>query len=78
MEWPEFPFNQRRLGTRAKGRRLLAGRPMKKDNANFGWVVGGLIALAAALFIFSGGTLGGKITVQSDDDLPPVASAGAN
>jgi hypothetical protein len=51
---------------------------MTHDNGNLGWLLGGLVALAAVLFIFSGGTLGGKTTVQGDDDLPPIASAGAN
>ena len=37
-------------------------------------IVGGLVALGAALFVFSGGDLGGKTTVSSDRDLPPVAS----
>ena len=45
-----------------------------KDNGFFGLIVGGIVALAAAVFIFSGGDLGGKKTVEGDRDLPPIAS----
>ena len=47
---------------------------MNKDNGLFGLIVGGIVALAAAIFIFSGGDLGGKKTVEGDQDLPPIAS----
>lgn len=49
---------------------------MKTDNGFFGLVVGGIVALAAAIFIISGGELGGKKTVEGDRDLPPVATTG--
>lgn len=45
-------------------------------NGTFGLVVGGIVALAAAIFILSGGELGGKKVISGDDDLPPVATAG--
>ncbi len=48
---------------------------MKTDNGFFGLIVGGIVALAAAIFIISGGELGGKKTVEGDQDLPPVASS---
>lgn len=48
---------------------------MNKDNGFFGLIVGGIVALAAAVFILSGGDLGGKKTVEGDQDLPPVASS---
>jgi len=51
---------------------------MKQDNGTFGLIVGGLVALAAAFFIFGGGELGGKKTVEGDQDLPPIASADQN
>ena len=51
---------------------------MKTENGTFGIVVGGLVALAAAVFILSGGELGGKKTVESDEDLPPIATADHN
>ena len=46
-----------------------------KNNGLFGVVVGGLVAVAAVIFIFSGGELGGKKTVEGDQDLPPVAES---
>jgi hypothetical protein len=48
---------------------------MDNDTGRLGLLVGGLLAAAAAIFIFSGGELGGKKTVESDRDLPPVAAA---
>jgi hypothetical protein len=48
---------------------------MKEDNGTFGIILGGLVALAAAIFIFGGGELGGKKTVLGDEDLPPIAMA---
>ena len=48
---------------------------MDRDNGFFGLVVGGIVALAAMIFIFSGGELGGKKTVEGDQDLPPVANS---
>ena len=50
------------------------GNVMNKDNRFFGLIVGGIVALAAVIFIFSGGDLGGKKTVEGDQDLPPIAS----
>jgi hypothetical protein len=47
---------------------------MKTDNGFFGIIVGGIVALAALIFIISGGELGGKKTVEGDQDLPPIAS----
>jgi hypothetical protein len=51
---------------------------MKTENGTFGILIGGIVALAAAIFIFSGGELGGKKTVEGDQDLPPIASADQN
>jgi len=48
---------------------------MKKDTGSFGLILGGLVALVAVMFIFSGGTLGGKTTISGDEDLPPIATA---
>jgi hypothetical protein len=55
-------------------RRWITG--MNENNGMFGLVVGGLVALAAALFILGGGDWGGKKTIDSDQDLPPVADGG--
>ena len=49
---------------------------MNKDsNGTFGILIGGVVAVIAAIFILSGGELGGKKTVDGDQDLPPVATA---
>lgn len=47
---------------------------MNKDFGTFSLVIGGIVALAAALFIFTGGELGGKKTIEGDEDLPPIAT----
>jgi hypothetical protein len=51
---------------------------MKTDNGTFGLILGGLVALAAVIFIFSGGELGGKTVINGDEDLPPIANADQN
>ncbi len=48
---------------------------MKQKNHIVSIVVGGIVALVAAFFILTGGELGGKKTIESDKDLPPVATA---
>ena len=47
---------------------------MKKDNGALGLIIGGIVALGAVMFILSGGELGGKKTVEGDQDLPPIAT----
>jgi hypothetical protein len=42
-------------------------------NGQLGAVLGALIAIAFAFFLFSGGEHLGKKTVHGDHDLPPVA-----
>lgn len=44
------------------------------NNGSFGLILGGVAVAAAAFFILTGGELGGKKTVESDADLPPVVS----
>ena len=39
-----------------------------------GLFLGGICALAALVFLLTGGELGGKKKVRGDADLPPVAS----
>ena len=51
---------------------------MKTDSGFFGILIGGIVAAAAVIFIFSGGELGGKKTVEGDQDLPPIATADQN
>jgi hypothetical protein len=53
-------------------------KSMKQDNGNFGLLVGGIVALAAMIFIFGGGELGGKTVINGDQDLPPIALADQN
>ena len=48
----------------------------KHNNGAFGLLIGGILAIAAAMFIFSGGELGGKTVVNGDQDLPPIAASG--
>jgi hypothetical protein len=48
---------------------------MNKDsNGTFGIIIGGVVAVIAAVFILTGGELGGKKTIEGDQDLPPVVS----
>ncbi|MGC1850159.1 MAG: hypothetical protein WA707_21715 [Pseudolabrys sp.] len=48
---------------------------MNKDsNGTFGIIIGGEVAVIAAIFILTGGELGGKKTVEGDQDLPPVVT----
>lgn len=43
-------------------------------NGTFGIIIGGVVAAIAVIFILSGGELGGKKTVEGDQDLPPVTT----
>jgi predicted methyltransferase len=43
-------------------------------NGKLGLILGGIIAVAAVIFLLTGGDLGGKKVVNGDDDLPPVAT----
>jgi hypothetical protein len=47
---------------------------MNREDGLFGLLIGGIVAVVIAIFIFTGGELGGKKTVEGDDDLPPIAS----
>src|SRR5215475_4693880 len=48
---------------------------MNKDsNGTFGILIGGVVAVIAAIFILSGGELGGKKSVEGDQDLPPIST----
>jgi hypothetical protein len=44
------------------------------SNGHLGAILGALIALAVAVFLLNGGEHFGKTTINSDADLPPVAS----
>lgn len=47
---------------------------MRTSNGRFGAILGALIAVAVILFLLNGGEYVGKKTVNSDADLPPVAT----
>jgi hypothetical protein len=47
---------------------------MNPSTGTFGLIIGGIVAVVAAIFILSGGELGGKKTIESDRDLPPIAA----
>jgi hypothetical protein len=47
---------------------------MNNQNGGMGVALGAFALLAAVVFIATGGSLGGKKTVEGDRDLPPVAS----
>jgi hypothetical protein len=46
----------------------------RAPNGKLGVVLGALIAIAAVVFLLNGGEHVGKKTVNSDNDLPPIAS----
>ena len=46
----------------------------KGSTGTFGLITGSIVAVAAVIFILTGGQLGGKKTITGDADLPPVAS----
>ena len=48
---------------------------MRRDNGTFGIILGGIVAVVAALFILSGGELGGKKTIERDQDMPAIADS---
>jgi len=46
-----------------------------RKNASLGLLIGGIVAVVAFIFLVTGGELGGKKTVDGDQDLPPIATA---
>jgi hypothetical protein len=51
---------------------------MRHENGTFGIIIGGILAVAAAAFILTGGEFGSKKTIEGDQDLPPIESSGSN
>ena len=49
-------------------------RPEEPSRGNIGLLLGGVLAVAAMVFILTGGQLGGVKDVKSDADLPPIAT----
>jgi hypothetical protein len=81
-KWPQFcdEFCRIRgaiphaIGTWSRGGRW--NNVMNRNsNGTFGIIVGGVVAVIATIFILSGGELGGKKTIEGDQDLPPVSSS---
>ena len=69
---PRNPCGRRALGWEAVTEQVMADNNAPK--AGIGIILGGILVLSAAFFILTGGDLGGKKRVQSDRDMPPVAS----
>lgn len=82
--WPEFRMTKADVFGRVARRDGAArgtvpsvqrlGDVMTTNHRLFGLIVGGIVVVTAAVFIFGGGDWGGKKTVDSDRDLPPLAS----
>lgn len=53
-------------------------RSNEPARGSIGLLLGGVLAVAAALFIMTGGQLGGVKEVRGDADLPAVASPPAS
>ena len=47
---------------------------MDNKKGGIGLMLGALVAVAAFVFIVTGGSYGGKKTIDGDEDLPPVAT----
>ena len=45
----------------------------RDSKSSLGIILGGLVAIAAMVFLVTGGEYFGKKTVEGDKDLPPVA-----
>jgi hypothetical protein len=54
-------------------RPINEGPTMNPQHNTLGLLIGALVVALAFVFIETGGDLGGKKTVNSDADLPPVA-----
>ena len=46
----------------------------KRPVGDLGLILGGIVVAAAALFLVTGGELGGKKKIGGDADLPPISS----
>ena len=78
-KWPKFCNDfcgfraHAAIGTTCSGERWM--KVMKNEGTGrFGIIVGGVVAAIAVIFILTGGELGGKKTVEGDQDLPPVTT----
>jgi hypothetical protein len=58
------------------GQHALSGQGaeiMNNQKGTLGIALGALFAVVALAFILGGGAIGGKKTIDGDEDLPPVA-----
>ena len=46
----------------------------KESIGGLSLLLGGIVLIAFVVFLVTGGELGGKKTIDSDDDLPPIAT----
>jgi len=53
---------------------MMPDNKQNEANGALGIILAGVAIAAAAVFILTGGELGGKKTVRGDADMPPVAS----
>jgi hypothetical protein len=53
---------------------MMPDNKQNEANGALGVILVGVAIAAAAVFILTGGELGGKKTVRDDADMPPVAS----
>lgn len=53
---------------------MTENNPETPPKGGIGLIVGGIFAVAAVFFIMTGGQLGGVKEVNSDADMPPIAS----
>ena len=53
---------------------MADNNPNEKPGRPIGLVLGVLLAAVAAVFILTGGQLGGVKEVKGDADMPPIAS----
>ena len=49
-------------------------RPEEPSRGNMGLLLGGVLVVAAVVFMLTGGQLGGVKEIKSDADLPPIAT----
>jgi hypothetical protein len=49
-------------------------RPDEPPRASVGLLLGGVLVVAAVVFMLTGGQLGGVKEVNGDADMPPIAS----
>jgi hypothetical protein len=54
-------------------RAMADNKGNKNETLGLGLLLGGVVAFSAFFFVLTGGEFGGKRTVESDKDMPPIA-----